>query len=352
MKEHGVNLFRFFVVTGLIASTVFLRGCGSGNLNLDAELKPIAPSTQTNSAVTSTFGTPQEFLIKSADVSRSYLVYAPKGLPTTSVPLVIMLHGASGSSSDVMFSTTEGKWNQIADRDKAIIVYPQGLDASGRSAWNDCRSDKTVATTAQDVTFISDIIAAMSGRYAIDKTRVYVSGHSNGGMMALRLAVELPNKIAAVHSNAGLMAAKSQCTTATKAVGVLISVGTLDPIVPFLGGVVNADSLSEASAGGTVLSAIDSVNFWRGVNGITGAPSTLLLTDLIKTDISTVESEFSAASAAGSAVLYLKIDGAGHAWPSSTQLTSAMQARMGIKNQDIDMSEEAWKFFKLHVLRN
>jgi polyhydroxybutyrate depolymerase len=352
MKESFVNCLRLSVAKSLCLFAIFLSGCGSGDLNLDAELKPIPLSAQPDTTIVNTLGTPQEFQIKSANVARSYVVYAPKGLPTSGIPLVFMLHGASGSSSDVMFSTTESKWNQIADRDKAIIVYPQGLDVNGRSAWNDCRSDKTITTTAQDVTFISDVIVAISGRYAIDKTRVYVSGHSNGGMMALRLAVELPSKIAAVHSNAGLMAAKSQCADATAPVGVLISMGTQDPIVPFLGGTVSADNQSEVSAGGTVLSAVDSVNFWRRVNGITSAPSISLLANPITTDLSTIESSFSPASAKGSGVLYLKIDGAGHAWPSSTQLTSANQATLGKKNQDIDMSEEAWKFFKLHRLTN
>jgi polyhydroxybutyrate depolymerase len=330
--------------------------CGSGNYNLDAAGNPIDPVNLPDSSIVNTYGTPQSFTTKSSGVDRSYLVYAPKGLPTTLAPVVIMLHAEASSSEEALLSTTESKWNAIADRDKIIVVYPQALSAStssSRTLWNDCRNDKALATTADDITFISDMIAALAARYTIDQKRIYASGHSNGGMMALRLAAELPSKVAAVHSNAGLAAANSQCTAASgKQVGVMISVGTTDLLMPFEGGVVKERKSAGGADNGTVLSAIATVEAWRVINQASVTPVTTDITNANTTDGSTITSLSYTAPFNGSGVLFLKVVDGGHGWPSATQFSAADQIELGKKNQDIDMSEEAWKFLKIHTQRN
>jgi polyhydroxybutyrate depolymerase len=333
-----------------------LVSCGSGNYNLDAAGNPIDSASLPDTSVVNTYGTPQSFTLKSASVDRTYLVYAPRGLPTTLVPVVIMLHAEASSSEEALLSTTESKWNAIADRDKIIVVYPQALSASAsnsRTLWNDCRNDKFAASTADDVTFISEMIAALAARYTIDQKRVYASGHSNGGMMALRLAAELPAKVAAVHSNAGLAAANSQCTAATgKQVGVMISAGTADLLMPFEGGSVKERASAGAAVNGTVLSAVATVEAWRIINQTSAAPVTTDITNSNITDESTITSFSYTAPFNGSGVLLLKVVGGGHGWPSATQFSAADQIELGKKNQDIDMSEEAWKFLKIHNQRN
>jgi len=54
-----------------------------------------------------------------------------------------------------------------------------------------------------DVGFMAALLGDLGRRAAIDPRRVYVAGHSNGGMMAHRLGEELPGRFAAIASVAG-----------------------------------------------------------------------------------------------------------------------------------------------------
>jgi polyhydroxybutyrate depolymerase len=340
--KNRLQFKRYRPWASAIMIALALNGCGGGSSENNAMTTASVLMTPA-----STIGTPQTLSINYAGIERTYIVYAPIGLPSAAVPLVLMLHGGSGTSQDVMEGTVEGKWNQIADREKLIVAYPQGLTAGGRTGWNDCRNDKSTATITDDVGFLSEVVNAISGRYSVDAQRVYASGHSNGAMMALRLGIEASQKFAAIHSNSGLVAAVSKCPTPTKPISVMLSTGTLDPIVPYLGGAVQEGS---ATGNGTVLSAANSVAYFTNLNGLTAAPLSSSYSDIVTTDASTVTSFTYGGGTNGTEVLFLRENGAGHAWASANPLTLLMQAIVGKKNQDIDTSEEAWKFFKRHTL--
>ena len=49
-----------------------------------------------------------------------------------------------------------------------------------------------------DVAFLTLLVADVAKAYAVDPNRVYAAGHSNGGIMALRLACEASDVFAAV----------------------------------------------------------------------------------------------------------------------------------------------------------
>jgi polyhydroxybutyrate depolymerase len=96
-----------------------------------------------------------------------------------------------------MEKLTEGKFNRIADRDGAIIVYPDGL---GRG-WNDGRTDlksKAVAEQVDDIGFLRALPRKISSQFPVDTTRVFATGRSNGGPMSYRLACDAADVFAAV----------------------------------------------------------------------------------------------------------------------------------------------------------
>ena len=68
-------------------------------------------------------------------ISRSFLVYIPERLADP-VPVVLVLHG-SASSAERMRSATAWAFEQLADREGAVVVYPEGFEGH----WNDCRHD-------------------------------------------------------------------------------------------------------------------------------------------------------------------------------------------------------------------
>ncbi len=75
-------------------------------------------------------------------------------------------------------------------------------------------------------------------RHAVDPHRVYLTGMSNGAMMAYRVALERPERVAAIAPVAGAMALDPDLVRVP--VPVLHMHGTDDRHAPFEGGVGSA----------------------------------------------------------------------------------------------------------------
>lgn len=137
--------------------------------------------------------------------TRTYRTYVPAGVGTDDVPLVIALHGGTGSGAK--FERSSGLDVQ-ADLHGFVVVYPDGVgngpDETGMRTWNARLCCGSAARKGvDDVTFIDLLIDRMEADHHIDPDRVFVVGHSNGGFMAYRLACELSDRITAVGLQAG-----------------------------------------------------------------------------------------------------------------------------------------------------
>jgi polyhydroxybutyrate depolymerase len=80
----------------------------------------------------------------------------------------------------------------------------------------------------------STIIDYLKSQATIDSSRVWAMGHSNGGMMAYRLACDLSDKITAIAVVTGALV--DDTCSPTKQVSLLHIHGDLDPTVPYNGG--------------------------------------------------------------------------------------------------------------------
>jgi len=121
-------------------------------------------------------------------VERSFLVHVPPGYDgNTRVPVVFDFHGLGGNSNQ---QKNLSRWDDVADANGFISVYPQGID----NAWNAglCCSE------GDDVAFVRAIIDDLTQAACIDTRRVFSSGCSNGGGMSYKLACEASDVIAAV----------------------------------------------------------------------------------------------------------------------------------------------------------
>lgn len=130
--------------------------------------------------------------IRVGNLVREFLIRIPDKLPQhTLLPVVISLHGTLGSAEQMMGFAD---FRPIAEREKFLIVCPEGITQT----WNDGRNTKAHAAGIDDVSFIDELITHLISTYPADPKRVYVTGMSNGGFMASRLACELPHRIAAM----------------------------------------------------------------------------------------------------------------------------------------------------------
>jgi len=135
--------------------------------------------------------------------TRRALVYVPASAAGRAAPLVVSLHGFSSDPEEHRDTT---HYRELAEARGFIVVFPAGV---GRS-WNGgaCCGPAN-ALGVDDVGFVRALIAQVSAEFCVDAQRVHVSGFSNGGFMAHRLACEAADLVASVGVVAGQMAAPS-----------------------------------------------------------------------------------------------------------------------------------------------
>ena len=138
---------------------------------------------------------------------RSWEEFVPAGYKKSRsrrFPLVIDLHGGSGTPS---LELGQGSWVRTAKARDLFLAVPHGslrLFTNGtltHPAWNaNGKSSKQ-----DDIKFIKLLIEDMCSRFPIDRTRIYITGHSMGSAMTQQLILEMPEVFAAAASNGGVI---------------------------------------------------------------------------------------------------------------------------------------------------
>jgi polyhydroxybutyrate depolymerase len=265
-------------------------------------------------------------------------------------PLVILLHGHSGTAAQLLgqrHSTAPlSPWLAIADRDGVLLAAPEGAKGSDdKQGWNDCRADADSNPRTDDVGLVRDIIDRAVAEYHADPARIYAMGMSNGAMMTFRLAIELPEKLAAVAAVSGSMAAKSQCAAPTKPVSLLVIAGDADALVPFGGGDVRIWSTRSR---GSVLGVEKAVDGWRELAGLPQQPS--VFTTFEHNDLSgdtRAERTKWGADPKRVQIELIVVRNGGHVEPSTSQRIGALyRTIVGPQNADFETTDEAWAFFR------
>lgn len=165
-------------------------------------------------------------------LDRSYTLRLPSIYDgTTPLPLVICMHGGFGSGTQV---ENQSQLTAKAELEGFVIVYPEGTGTI--RTWNagGC-CGAAVNNNMDDVGFIDALLDELIANHAIDTTRIYATGMSNGGFMSYRLACELSERIAAIAPvSASMTIAVCQ---PTRSVPVISFHSYQDSNVPYLGGV-------------------------------------------------------------------------------------------------------------------
>jgi polyhydroxybutyrate depolymerase len=148
----------------------------------------------------------------------------------TPLPLVIAMHGGFGSGTQL---ENQSQLTVKAEQEGFIMVYPDGTGTI--RTWNAggcCGS--AMNNNIDDVGFIDALLDELIANHAIDTTRIYATGMSNGGFMSYRLACELSERIAAIAPVSASMTI-AECQP-TRSVPVISFHSYQDSSVPYLGG--------------------------------------------------------------------------------------------------------------------
>jgi polyhydroxybutyrate depolymerase len=234
---------------------------------------------------------------------RTYLMFRPTSLdPHQAAPLVLALHGYFDDALGMELTTS---LDDQAASSGFVVVYPEGIYQS----WNagNCCGDAQ-SRNVDDVSFIRQLINRLVQEGHIDPKRVFVTGLSNGGMMAHRLACELSDRIAAVASVSGALVTAA-CNPA-RPISILEIHGTKDTIVPFDGGV---------AVGATSIPPMTSIMArWAGIDGCSGGSRV--------TQSGTTKTTEWKTCRGGSVVVLDAVIGAGHEWFGQVGVLGEAQA--------------------------
>jgi polyhydroxybutyrate depolymerase len=242
---------------------------------------------------------------------RTFSWYKP-GTYSPNAPLIFVLHGSNGWPDQVR-TTTAYEFDLLAEEYGFIVVYPQGYE----NHWNDCRKSADYAANVEnidDVNFFREMIEFFAEHQQIDRKQVFVTGHSNGGHMAYKLALEVPELLAAIAPISANLPVDSNldCNKSGKAISVAIFNGTDDPVNPFNGGLV---SLLGNSSRGEVLSADATAEYWKSLAQIMQAPTRSTFPEVDGDDNTSVLEE-RWLSPAGIDIRLYTLQGSGHVIPS------------------------------------
>jgi polyhydroxybutyrate depolymerase len=288
--------------------------------------------------------------VDSASGPRDALLFVP-GPASSPRPLVVLLHGNGGSAAMLMGEGGERapfrQWLVLADRAKWLVAAPDGTVSAGPTGtrgWNDCRGDTVTNPTVDDVAFIEQLIATIDTQYAVDRSRVFIAGHSNGGNMALRMAIERPQLVRAVAAVAASMPAKSECAAPRRFVPVLFINGTADSVMPYRGGAVG---FGLRKTRGTVLATPASVRTWVSLGGLRRMPNSSAMPDLDGDDGSTVTQMTYSDRKGNVGVKLYRVNGGNHGIPSRVPRGERRALPgMGTTNGDIESAAEIMAFFE------
>jgi polyhydroxybutyrate depolymerase len=237
--------------------------------------------------------------------------------------LVFVMHGSGGNGKEMMNSTT--KLESSAKAEKLLLVYPDGY----QHYWNECRKAATSAANIENINenaFFDAMINYFESKYGIDKKRVFAVGTSGGGHMAYKLALTMPEKFRAVTAIIANLPDTNNldCVEVKRPIPVMIINGTEDPLNNYNGGMMILGNVTL----GNVRSTDRTFNYWSTLAGYTGAPVKESLPDTDPTDGRTIE-RYTYKQKGKPEVVLLKVIGGKHDYP-----------------KDIDVHEEAWRFFK------
>jgi polyhydroxybutyrate depolymerase len=275
--------------------------------------------------------------IKVGKLKRRFVICMPEN-PTRAksasgvnkLPVVIVLHGALTNAWTVEFDSGLTK---RANKDGFIAVYPYGTGIGPRQIlfWNAGACCATAsARQVDDVAFIRRLIEYLKVECGADEKRIYVAGVSNGGMMAYRLATEIPGEIAAIGSVEGCMFPAH--AEPDQAVSVIEFHGTADSVIPYDGG--TGYKMGYKIRG--ILPVKKTVDYWishnrckpesqRKVNGL-------------------VTRELFSGGDGDSAVCLVSIAGGKHMWPGGRCATLVGNA----SSHSLNASDEMMQFFVDH----
>lgn len=301
-----------------------------------APLPPVPGGAAVHAAVPAV-GTRTQGTLSFEGTTRTYHLYVPAHLRHGPVPLLVALHGGLGSGTQFEANTD---FDGLAQANGFIVVYPDGTPTragSDRLVWNAggcCGIADAEAEDVDDVGFLTALVSHLETRYDIDRHSVFVTGHSNGAMLAFALVCRASGLVDAIAVQSGALL-EPNCRP-RHPVSALEIHGTADQNVPIDGGKGARDV-----SGTTFPPPIDALK-------------TVARADRCSSTTTSVDPRNRAVSietwrhcAGGTVVEWAKVQGANHAWMGHPA-SKGTELLVGAPYMGFDSSLAVWSFLAAH----
>lgn len=303
--------------------------CGNSNCEAPQETNINCPA---DCNLTSAIYTNYETIIHNT-IARTYKTHIPACYnPTTPTPLVIALHGGGGNGDTI---EKQLDMNAKAEEECFIALYPDGSSqtAPTHQHWNAgprITDWYSYIQNINDTDFISTLIEKMKTDYSIDENKVYVTGVSNGAMMAYRLACEISNKITAIAPIAGGIL-NITCTP-SEPVSIIHFHGLDDKMYPFDGGV-------SCAVPDNFKSVPNTIQDWIAIDHCQNQP-------IITYRLGEASCETYNGCDSSTEITLCTIENGGHTIPGGYVFPIEKFSGVGKVTEDINAMDEMWAFFE------
>lgn len=300
----------------------------------------LSPTPTTTEAAASLAPGDYTFTLRHDGRNRSYILHMPSS-PLAPTPVVVALHGGGGTGAQFQ---QENGLDAVADREGFAVIYPEGTGVlpNRLHTWNSGETCCGYSFDRQvdDVGFLRSVLTDVQLRTTIDPARIYMTGHSNGAMMAYRFAVEASDSVTAIATIGG--AADLAEPVPSEPVPLLHIHSIDDPRALFEGG----EGPPFPGTNRTVYHepVMPMIQTWAETNGCVLEPRSIDITvgDADNPGQSAERFEWPGC-AAGAPVEHLLLAGSGHGWPGVTA-PRAVQRHLGPATTLVHASEEVWSF--------
>jgi polyhydroxybutyrate depolymerase len=300
--------------------------------------------------------------------NRTFIYYIPTSFTnSTEVPLLFSFHGLGSTGLEQIDLT---KFAALADAEGFIAVFPNSTNLDPNDPrWSDCWAahgnwtlpsltgsnimwncgeiDGVAIAPVQecagvdDAGFVADMIDWFEANYAINASRIYSTGMSNGAMFSYYLAFNLTGTFAGIGPVTGPMDLNLgwNATTTPAPTTVIAIRSPTDPVIP------EAGECSWIMCNNFSYSTNDTIAYWCEVDNITTPPA---ITTWGPTDgITTTCYVYSGGTNGTRVILFWEVgcqggNCIGHTWPGGPQYSPAFI--IGLVDNEIDGSAQIWKY--------
>jgi polyhydroxybutyrate depolymerase len=269
-------------------------------------------------------------------VERTAALHQPASASGHSAPLIIAVHGLGDTGSN--FEKWVG-FDAVADREGFVVAYPDAIGGS----WSYGRPiiepmPKVGDQTVDDVGFMRLLIDDLVARKIANPGKVYVTGVSRGGLLTYTMACLFADRIAAVATVITGMTDHQIEDCHRRPIPIMLIAGSADISQVYDGWIYNA---------GRQMSVVETLEYWRIVDGCTGQEGGKFLPHLNPDDPTRVGIIVWTGCKNKAEVRFYKVVAGGHQVPMLVGAANPMrEERFGLRNRDIESAQEIWSFLK------